>query len=110
MGVDATEKKEEGAGDQGIMFGYACNETSQLMPAPIYYAHRILQNIMQAVKNKEIPNFGDRKLTLSVAEPISVSDRLAEYQSSRAASKECTRKLTEEIHTSMKNLIVRSVL
>jgi S-adenosylmethionine synthetase len=58
MGVDATEKKEEGAGDQGIMFGYACNETSQLMPAPIYYAHRILQNIMQAVKNNEIPNFG----------------------------------------------------
>ena len=58
LGVDATDKKEEGAGDQGIMFGYACNETSQLMPAPIYYAHRILQNIMQAVKNKEIPNFG----------------------------------------------------
>ena len=59
---------------------------------------------------KDIPNFGDRKLTISVAEPISVSDHLAEYQSSRAASKECTRKLTEEIHTSMKNLIVRSVL
>ena len=58
LGVDATAKKEEGAGDQGIMFGYACNETNQLMPAPIYYAHRILQNIMQAVKNNEIPNFG----------------------------------------------------
>ncbi len=58
LGVDATEKKEEGAGDQGIMFGYACNETSQLMPAPIYYAHRILQNIMQAIKNKQIPSFG----------------------------------------------------
>lgn len=58
LGVDATEKKEEGAGDQGIMFGYACNETSQLMPAPIYYANRILQNIMQAIKNKQIPSFG----------------------------------------------------
>jgi S-adenosylmethionine synthetase len=58
IGVDATEKKEEGAGDQGIMFGYACNETSQLMPAPLYYAHRILYNIIQAVKNKQIPNFG----------------------------------------------------
>lgn len=46
---------------------------------------------------KEAPNFGDRKLIISVAEPLSVSDRLSEYQSSRTAAKECTRKLTEEI-------------
>ncbi len=59
---------------------------------------------------KKTPNFGDRKLTISVAEPLSVTDRLAKYQSSRAASKECNRQLTEEIHISMKNLIVRSVL
>ncbi len=46
-GVDEGRTKEEGAGDQGIMFGFACKETPQLMPAPIFYAHRILQNISQ---------------------------------------------------------------
>ena len=48
QGVDAAGNKDEGAGDQGIMFGYACRETPELMPAPLYYAHKILREISQA--------------------------------------------------------------
>lgn len=50
MGVDAGANKEEGAGDQGIMFGYACEETDTFMPAPIYYAHRILETLKESRK------------------------------------------------------------
>ncbi|MCP5432957.1 MAG: methionine adenosyltransferase [Alphaproteobacteria bacterium] len=48
MGVDSSGNKDEGAGDQGIMFGYACRETADLMPAPIYYAHNILKALAKA--------------------------------------------------------------
>jgi len=57
-GVDAANGKEEGAGDQGIMFGYASKETPNLMPAPIYYAHRVLKTIEDALKNGEISGLG----------------------------------------------------
>jgi S-adenosylmethionine synthetase len=53
-GVDATSKKEQGAGDQGMMFGYACNETDALMPAPIHYAHQLTRRLAEVRKNKKL--------------------------------------------------------
>ena len=70
MGVDSKDNKDEGAGDQGIMFGYACEETEDLMPAPIYFSHKILRLMSE-----------DRKSgTLMGIEPDSKSQVTMKYE------------------------------
>lgn len=67
QGVDAAADKDEGAGDQGIMFGYAVNETPDLMPAPIQYAHAILRRLAEVRKNGTEPKLGpDAKSQLTL--------------------------------------------
>ncbi|WP_127114853.1 methionine adenosyltransferase [Shimia sediminis] len=78
QGVDAASGKDEGAGDQGIMFGYATTETSALMPAPIQYSHAILRRLAEVRKSGVEPTLGpDAKSQLSVmyenGKPVGVS-------------------------------------
>jgi len=58
QGVDASGNKDEGAGDQGLMFGYACRETDELMPAAIHYSHRILHELAALRKSSNNPGLG----------------------------------------------------
>ena len=67
IGVDQNENKEEGAGDQGLMFGYAINETESLMPAPIYYSHLILKELSEMRHSRKADFLGpDSKSQLSI--------------------------------------------
>ena len=70
MGVDSSGNKDEGAGDQGIMFGYACNETDVLMPAPIHFSHKILRLMAEDRKSGKLKNI----------EPDSKSQVTLEYE------------------------------
>jgi len=73
MGVDSSGNKDEGAGDQGIMFGYACNETDVLMPAPIHFSHKILRLMAEDRKSGRLENI----------EPDSKSQVTFEYENGK---------------------------
>ncbi len=85
QGVDASGEKDEGAGDQGIMFGYAVDETPELMPAPILYAHAILRRLAEVRKNHIEPKLGpDAKSQLSIryegGKPVEVTSLVLSTQ------------------------------
>ncbi len=85
QGVDAAGNKDEGAGDQGIMFGYACSETPELMPAPLFYAHRILKRMADARHSGETHLLGpDAKSQVTVryedGKPVGVASIVVSTQ------------------------------
>ena len=85
QGVDSGGNKDEGAGDQGIMFGYACRETPELMPAPIYYAHNILKLLSDARRSGESTVLGpDAKSQVTVryegGKPVGVTQIVVSTQ------------------------------
>ena len=85
QGVDAGGEKDEGAGDQGIMFGYACTETATLMPAPLFYSHLILQLLATARKSGESRVLGpDAKSQVTVryenGKPVGVTQIVVSTQ------------------------------
>ena len=95
MGVDADaeSEKDEGAGDQGIMFGYACRETEALMPAPIYYSHRILHEMAKARHSDRTSELGpDSKSQVTLVyeggEPVRADSIVVSTQHSAEASME----------------------
>ncbi|MDR0484924.1 MAG: methionine adenosyltransferase [Alphaproteobacteria bacterium] len=98
MGVDETDSKEEGAGDQGIMFGYACNDTEVLMPFSIYYSHKILEELAKKRKSGAIKGLlpdAKSQVTLEYmnGKPLRVHTVVVSHQHEEHLSTEDVRKL-----------------
>ena len=96
MGVDSKDNKDEGAGDQGIMFGYACNETEVLMPAPIHYSHKILRLMAEDRKNGSLKGIEpDSKSQVTMLyeneKPIKVTSVVISTQHSKKLDQENVR-------------------
>jgi S-adenosylmethionine synthetase len=84
MGVDSSGNKDEGAGDQGIMFGYACNETDVLMPAPIHFSHRILRLMAEDRKSGKLKGIEpDSKSQITIGAPKDVKSVVISTQHSK---------------------------
>lgn len=93
VGVDAAGNKDEGAGDQGIMFGYACTETPALMPAPIYYSHLLLKSLAEVRHSGATPWLGpDAKSQFSLqyrdGKPVGATSVVLSTQHSESVSQE----------------------
>ncbi len=108
MGVDEADNKDMGAGDQGLMFGYATNETSVLMPAPIFYAHRLVEKQAELRKNG----------TLKWLRPDAKSQVTLRYENGKPVAVDAVVLSTQhspdvkqsEIHEAVRELILKKVL
>jgi S-adenosylmethionine synthetase len=108
MGVDEADAKELGAGDQGLMFGYATNETAVLMPAPIFYAHRLVEKQAHLRKSGALPWLRpDAKSQVTLryenGKPIAVDAVVLSTQHSPNVKQ-------SEIHEAVRELIIKNVL
>ncbi|KAA2213896.1 methionine adenosyltransferase [Teichococcus oryzae] len=104
QGVDAAGNKDEGAGDQGIMFGYACTETPDLMPAPLYYSHLILRRIAELRRSKDKTVAGllpDAKSQVTLryvdGKPVGVTSVVVSTQHEEGMTQEQVRELVRPI-------------
>ncbi|MDH5171146.1 MAG: methionine adenosyltransferase, partial [Gammaproteobacteria bacterium] len=108
MGVDESENHEQGAGDQGLMFGYATNETSVLMPAPIYYAHRLVERQAELRKHRTLPWLRpDAKSQVTLrydnGKPVAIDAVVLSTQHDADISQ-------ADIHEAVMDLIIKEVL
>jgi S-adenosylmethionine synthetase len=98
QGVDAAGNKDEGAGDQGLMFGYACRETPELMPAPIQYSHKILRLMAEARHAGKMPGIGpDSKSQVTLqyenGKPVRATSVVVSTQHDESVDQDEVRKL-----------------
>ena len=111
MGVDSKENKDEGAGDQGIMFGYACNETEDLMPAPIHFSHKILRMMAEnrkagTLKGIEPDSKSQITMLYEKNKPVKVTSVVISTQHSKDLSQEKVKELI--MIQSLNNLVAAS--